>query len=330
MRKIVLAIALLLCFSTTYAQVTKVDDLKKSLQSDGVDTNKWKWGGVFNFAVNQGFLHNWASGGELASLSVNTLFSVYVNHQYHGAVWANNLDLAYGLNYAYSTAFIPHKSDDRIDFTSKYGKAVDTGKHFFITALFNFKSQFTKGFDYTRNNWDSASTSKFLSPAYLTLAVGMEYRKGDNLSLFLSPIAGREVLASSYYTNMRPQGAFGIGYGKTSVFQLGAYFSGRYAVNFTKNMSFKTRLDLYANYLAKDTKDNLGYVIKKDNPGNIQVFWDNLFAWKASKYFSFLIGATVTYDNNVPYMPAKTDDPAKGLGWVQLKEIFTAGLEYKF
>src|SRR6185369_433130 len=132
-----------------------------------------------------------------------------------------------------------------------------------------------------------------------------------------------------------PEGAFGIPYGKTSVFQLGAYFSGRYTWNIRENMVFKTRLDLYSNYLAKDTKDSTGTVIKKDNPGNINILFDNLFSWKISKFFNVTIGATVIYDNNFPYSKTYVDktgavvaknEPGEGLGWVQLKSMFTFGV----
>ncbi|HXS36092.1 MAG TPA: hypothetical protein VN721_05290, partial [Flavipsychrobacter sp.] len=134
-------------------------------------------------------------------------------------------------------------------------------------------------------------------------------------------------------------GAFGIPYGKTSVFQFGAYFSGRYNLNITKNMLFTTRLDLYSNYLAKDTKDSTGHVIKKDNPGNIQVLWDNLFSWKIAKYVSITFAATLIYDNNIPYDKNTVDAsgnvvpknlPGDNLGWWQIKQIFTIGLIYKF
>ncbi len=120
---------------------------------------------------------------------------------------------------------------------------------------------------------------------------------------------------------------------------MGAYFSGRYVININKNMIFKTRLDLYSNYLAKDTKDSTGVVIKKDNPGNINVLFDNLFSWKISKYFNVTLGATLMYDNNFPYSKTYIDDngavqpknePGAGLGWVQVKSVFTFGVGYKF
>lgn len=339
MKKELLTAMLAFSVAGAYAQINKVDEVKKQLQTENVDTVAWVHSGVISIGANAGFLHNWAAGGELGSLLVNGIFSGRLDHLNHRDIWSNNLDMTYGLTYNYSTAFIPRKTDDRIDFTSKYGVNIDTANNLFLTGLFNFKSQFTKGYDYSIPNWDSMSTSAFMSPAFFTTAVGLEYRKGSDISIFLSPIAARMVTADKFYTLSNPEGMFGVPYGKTSVFQLGAYFSGRYTVNITKNMIYKTRLDLYSNYLAKDTKDSTGAIIKKDNPGNINVLFDNLFSWKVSKYFNITLGLTLMYDNNIPYSKTYIDDlgnevpknePGQDLGWMQVKQVATFGLSYKF
>ncbi len=325
---------------SSIAQVTETDKVKTGVEVKNIDTIAWIYNGTLNVGLNQGFLHNWAAGGELASATVNGLFSGNLTRLFNRNVWSNNLDMNYALFYAYSNAFTPRKMDDRIDFTSKYGYRLDTARDFYFTTLFNFKSQFTKGYDYEAPMWDTFSTSNFFSPAYLILAPGIEYRQGTNLSLFLSPVAGRFTFVSKYYTMRSPEGAFGVENGKNFRFELGAYFSGRYMVDITENMSFKTRLDLYSNYLAKDYTDSIGNVVKKDNPGNIDVLWDNLFSWKMTKFVSLTLGATFIYDNDIPYVTTTTDpatgqevqkdEPGMGLGWWQVKQVFTLGFQYKF
>jgi hypothetical protein len=338
-KSIFIAAAFLALGLHTNAQVTKVDEIKKSLETTNKDTVAWTHSGVLSLGTNGGFLHNWAAGGELASMQVNGIFSGRLDRLDHRDIWSNNLDMTYGLTYNYSSGFVPRKTDDRIDFTSKYGKLIDTSRNFYFTGLFNFKSQFTKGYDYSLPSWDTLPTSNFFSPAFFTTALGLEFRRGSDVTFFLSPIAARMVVADRLYTLRSPEGAFGVPYGKTSVFQMGAYFSGRYTYNITKNIVYKTRLDLYANYLAKDTKDSTGLVIKKDNPGNLNILFDNLFSWKISKFFNITLGATLMYDNNIPYSSTYTDntgavleknEPGAGLGWVQLKQVFTFGVGYKF
>ncbi|GAA4467897.1 DUF3078 domain-containing protein [Nemorincola caseinilytica] len=339
MKKQLLFLFCLISSAPIFAQINKVDDVKKSLQTENKDTVAWVHSGVASIGINGGFLHNWAAGGELASLLVNGIFSGRLDRLNHRDIWSNNLDMTYGLIYNYSTGFVPRKTDDRIDFTSKYGMMLDTTNNIFLTGLFNFKSQFTKGYDYSLPKWDSMSTSAFFSPAFFTLALGLEYRKGSDISIFLSPAAARVITADRYYTLSNPEGMFGVPYGKTYAKQLGAYFSGRYTVNINKNMIYKTRLDLYSNYLAKDTKDSTGAVIKKDNPGNINVLFDNLFSWKVSKVFTITLGLTLMYDNNIPYSKTYIDDlgnevpknePGADLGWMQIKQVATFGLGYKF
>ncbi len=341
MKKLLLSASLCLFISSvSHAQVNKVDDVKKSLETQNKDTVAWMHSGIFTVGANEGFLHNWAAGGEVAALAVNSVFHGDLTYLNHGSIWSNSLDLAYGLNYAYSNSFVPRKTDDRIDFTSNYGTQVKNSKNFFLSGLFNLKSQFTQGYDYSIPDWQKNPTSDFMSPLYLTLAAGMTYRKGEDLDLFLSPAAAREILASSRYTSLSAAGNFGIDSGKTSKFQFGAYFSGRYKKNVSKSVVFTTRLDLYSNYLAKNTTDASGNIVKKDNPGNIQVYWDNLFVWKAYKNLSLTLGLTMAYDNNQPYSKTYLDkttntiqdknQPGENLGWIQINEIFTFGLAYKF
>lgn len=339
MKRLLLITLLAISVSAT-AQLDKTDSVRANISTKNADTVAWIYNGTLNVGVNQGFLHNWAAGGEVASATVNGLFSGVLNRLYHRHIWSNNLDMTYSLFYAYSNDFEARKMDDRIDYTSKYGYRLNKKKDFYFSALFNFKSQFSKGYDYDLPNWDSISTSNFLSPAYFILAPGIEYRRGSSLSLFLSPAAARMTTASLIYTNRAPEGAFGVENGKTTRFEVGAYFSGRYTVNITENLNYKTRVDLYSNYLAEDYLDSVGKVVKEDNPGNVDILWDNLFTWKLAKYFSVTLGGTFIYDNDIPYVTTKVDEvtglkvdkdePGANLGWWQIKQTFNIGFQYKF
>jgi hypothetical protein len=245
------------------------------------------------------------------------------------------LDAAYGLFYAYSNSFVPRKTDDRIDFTSKYGYRLSKTSDLYFTGLLNAKTQFTKGYDYDAPDWDTFSTSKFLSPFYLTLAPGLEYRKGSQFSVFFSPLAARITLVDAYYTNQTPEGMYGVKNGKTARFELGAYLTARYIKDLTKNISYRGRLDLYSNYLAKNSYDNAGLLIKKDNPGNIDILIDNNISFKFYKFFSLNFGILAIYDNDVPFEKTFKDgstvkEPINGLGWWQIKQVMSFGFNYKF
>lgn len=340
MKRILLSLSLLLPASHSFAQLSEADKLKTTLTLENKDTVAWLHAGIAQIGLNQGFLHNWAAGGEIASLAADALLSANLTRLYHKHLWSTSLDATYSLFYAYSNNFVPRKVDDRIDLTSKYGYRLDTSKGFFLAALLNFRTQFTYGYDYNNPEWERVPTSSALSPGYLTFALGMEYRRGNALSLFYSPLALRFTFADRLYTTRYAAGAFGIPYGETSRTELGSYFTGRYLHEFSKSVLFRTRLDLYMNYLAKDKTDSLGNVVAHDNPWNIDVFWDNLLTVKLSKYLTMTVALTTIYDNDIPYQDKFLDpdtgnmipkeEPAEGLGWWQVKEVVSFGFAYKF
>ncbi len=341
MKKVYTLIVALLVIGFATAQEVKQYEMltnKKVISNSNLDTIAWVYDGNLTIGFNQGLLHNWQAGGELASLTTNGLFNGTLTRYHKRHLWTNNLDMAYGLLYTYSNNFVPRKLDDRIDFTSKYGYKLTEKRNLFFSGLFNAKTQFTKAYNYDIPNWDTFSTSRFLSPLYMTLAPGLEYRKGAEITLFFSPLAARFTYVDNYYTNQFDEGAFGVANGRTTRFELGAYFTGRYKKVFNDKISYNTRLDLYSNYLAQDKELN-GVVVKKDNPGNIDLMWDNFISFKFYKYFSLNIGVLAIYDNDVPYnrfyldannATVAKDEPFQGLGWWQVKQFMALGFNYKF
>src|SRR5690606_11645228 len=135
----------LLGAGAAHAQTGKTtDDLKTSLQTENKDTVAWLHEGIITLGFNQGFMHNWAAGGEVASAAVSGVFHGSLTYLNHGVIWSNNLDMTYGLNYIYSNNFVPRKTADRIDFTSKLGSRLNKSTDFFYTDLFNARTQFTQ------------------------------------------------------------------------------------------------------------------------------------------------------------------------------------------
>lgn len=339
MKKLVLSALFLSTTLGAFAQIEEINEFVEThKKKTNLDTVAWIYNGEYHLGINQGVLHNWPAGGELAAINVNAFFKGNLIRHYHNHSWTNNLDMAYGLFYAYSNNFVPRKTDDRIDFTSKYAYKLKGEKDLFFTVLANANSQFTNAYDYNRDDWEHNPISQFLSPLYVTTAPGIEYKRGSELSLFLSPIAARFTFASTKYTTMDDAGAFGIPYGKKARTELGAYFTGRYEKELRENITYRTRLDLYTNYLAKDVYKE-GTLVKKDSPGNIDVLWDNHISFKFFKYFSLNFGVLAIYDNDIPYKSTYTndagvvvnkDEPLSGLGWWQIRQTMSIGFNYKF
>ncbi|MEN9340050.1 MAG: hypothetical protein RIQ62_1362 [Bacteroidota bacterium] len=343
--KSILTIGLIGLSLSTQAQNPdkRSDELQKDL-SRKVDTKKegWSKGGLLNIGINQATLENWAAGGERMSLAVNGQFNGYIARVKNSSLLENTLDLYYGLNYVASSDFVPRKIDDRIDFSSRYGlqpKKWTTSKNkiknsFYLTALFRFQSQFTEGYKYEKLNWQNNPISEFMAPGYFTLALGAEFKPNKKFSIFLSPVAAKLTYVKAKYTELAS--AFGVDKGKQSRVEIGAYMTTKYKTPLSKNITYNTRLDLYSNYLAKNTIVE-GKVTKKDNPGNIDILWDNFFAMKISKFIGAGLGFTLLYDNDQPGQKNKTKTvnginvPDYGpLGWAQLKQVLYIGFSYKF
>jgi hypothetical protein len=291
----------------------QIQDLKNqvgniAVTKDPNDTIKmtWKTGGLYNLTFNQAALSNWAAGGDNSALSLSTLLSVYAFYANGKNSWDNSLDLAYG--FINTTSLGTRKSDDRIDLVSKYG--YDVGKKWYLSTLFNFRSQFAPGYNYPDAN-TRVLTSDFLAPAYILLSLGMDYKPNDNFSVFLSPITAREVIVKN--DSLAAAAAYGVDSGKNARFELGAFVSINYTANISKTAIYKTKLDLFSNYLH--------------NPQDISIYWTNILQAKVTRLISMNLSLTMIYDNDIK--STKANGEAGGPA-VQLQEIIGIGLAYKF
>ena len=174
MKKKLAKILLLFLSINTFAQdVTKDDAGKLQAENDKLkamvaDTVKpWKLGGVISINGQQVSLTNWSAGGN-NSVSLSTLVSVFAKYKKGKSTWDNSLDLAYGIiNQGQSVKWI--KNDDRIQFTSKYGR--HAFRKWYYSGLLDFRSQFANGYNYPN---DSIYISRFMAPAYALASIGLD------------------------------------------------------------------------------------------------------------------------------------------------------------
>lgn len=279
-----------------------------AITKDPNDTTKqtWKTGGLYNLNFNQAALSNWAAGGDKSALSLSTLLSLYAYYQDGRRSWDNALNLAYGLTS--TTSLGTRKTDDRIDLVSKYG--YDVGKKWYLSGLFNFRSQFSKGYNYTDKN-TKVLTSDAFAPAYFLLSLGMDYKPNDNFSVFLSPATARIVVVGN--DSLAAVGAFGVDSGKHSRFELGAFASINYKANLSKTSVYTGRLDLFSNYLR--------------NPQCIALYMTNILAVKVNRLISMNLSVTLIYDNDIKSVKG---DGTVGGPALQLQEVMGIGLAYQF
>ncbi len=291
------------------AQDETVKKLKKesgkAIKKDVGDTSDklWKSGGLFNLNLSQGSLSNWAAGGDKFSLSLNSILSVYAFYKRDKHSWDNTLDINFG--YLRSTSLGNRKNDDRFDLLSKYGYAI--ADKWDLSGLFNFRTQIANG--YTYSDTSRTFSSSFLSPAYVLLSLGLDYKPAESFSVFISPVTARWVIVTD--DSLSAKGLYGVIPGKKTKSELGAFLSAQFLKDLSKTLNYKARLDLFSNY--------------KHNPENVDVFMSNLFSVKLSKILSATWNVDLIYDDDVRLFGSDGKSPA----W-QIKSLVGVGLLAKF
>ena len=300
-------------FQYTAGQVTEAE---KNLRAKTADTLQgWKTGGVIAINLAQTSLKNWASGGQ-NSFATNGIFSAFANYRKGVTAWDNSLDVGYGLlKQGKNSSF--RKTDDKIDFLSKYGK--EAFKNFYYAAVLNLKTQMAPGYNYPN---DSVKISDFFAPAYLLGALGMDYKPDAYFSAFIAPLTAKFTFVKN--KALYDIGAFGVTPGKKVLSEFGGYLRAIYSRNdfksaLLKNVSFTTKIDLFSNYL--------------DNPQNIVINWETLIAMKVNKYISVSFNTQLIYDDKIKIKVDRNNDgvlddiPGSR---TQFKEILGVGISIKF
>ncbi len=294
MKQIVLAILIALGASSVMAQDVVVNKLRsetsRTIKKDA-DTSTWKWkqGGLLSFNLSQASLSNWAAGGDNFTLAVGGYFNYFFYHRKDRMSWDNNLDINIG--YVQSTSVGGRKNDDRLDYLSKLGYKMDSTGKWYLSGLFNFRSQFFDGYSF--NGTVATLTSTALSPAYVLLSAGFDYKPDDKLSVFLSPLTSRTVIVAS--NKLAAKGVYGLDSGRHVLNELGAFATINYNNTIAKNVNYKGRLDLFSNYL--------------DHPFNVDFYMTNQFSVKINKYFSASYSLDLIYDDNVRIFGPNSNSP---------------------
>ena len=301
----------------------------------------WTSSLMTNLNVGQTSLTNWAAGGD-NTVSFSGFVDGNANYARNEMFWNNRLQLDYGFLYASSKPIL-QKSTDRIYLESKWGYKAYKDVLFF-SANYDFKSQFSTGYDYNtpaslvdengndlegaqlKQAWKDARALKsgFLAPAYTNLALGIDYKPAKWLSLNFAPLTGGYVivrnaaLRESYSMPLKKEYE-----GKTegvptdgsqfrnSRFEFGAQLKMDAKVNVNDNFSYTTQVVLFANYL------NIKHCPR--------INWDNRIDWKLAKYFSLTMTTNLIYDDTIMIADKNGENPKAR---VQFKESLAFGFTY--
>ncbi|MCK5741817.1 MAG: DUF3078 domain-containing protein [Chlorobi bacterium] len=311
-------------FSSSNAAESTVPDSSAVVKTDTVPN--WKTSGMTSLMLNQLSLVNWTKGGENA-LSGIFSFKYNANYAKDGFAWDNSLLADYGLQQTDDNPI--RKNQDRIDFSTKLGYKAVT--NFYYTVLGSFKSQFASGYKYPD---DSTVVSRFFSPAYLILSMGIDFKYKDIFSFYLSPMTGKMTFVSD--TKLADLGTYTsepakydtngvlISHGEKIVSNFGAFMKASFKKNIMENVNLSSKVELFNNYTDKIV----------DNRLNVDVDWETAVTMKVNEFISANIFAHLIYDHDIKVPLYETIDGVKtktGDGRrLQFKEALGVGLSYKF
>lgn len=307
--KFIAALSFVMLCNIAFAQDQSVKDLQasanKEIKKDKIDSAKfWNTGGIFNLNIGQGSQSNWAAGGDDFSFSINTYLGLHAFYKKGKYSWDNTFDFNYGL--VNTTSLGTRKNDDRIDLLSKLGYALNPKLD--VTGLLNFHSQFSKGYSYNSDG-SKKLLSNILSPGYVLLSLGLNYKPAPGLSIFVSPITSRWTIVTD--DTLSAKGAYGVTPGKKVKNEIGAFASITYLKNLSQTITYNGRLDLFSNY--------------EHNPQNVDVMMNNMFTAKLSKVLTASLGLNFIYDDDVKLFGPNHDSPG-----LQFQSMLAVGLSVKF
>ena len=238
-----------------------------------------------------------------------------------------------------------------IDFKTKFGWQFH--KAWYLTAAAGFKSQFAFGRAYDGTDADDPIISKFLSPSYTDISVGIDWKPNSIFSLYLSPIAGQITTAyvgdalEKANPGLREQmqdkyGTWSYEKGSNKVIrqnykaELGLSFKGN--INYTyKDLKIITSVGLFTPYawdkteMFDDQNKFLGYRDNNRRFGNFDVDWDVAISYQFLKCLNVTLSTSLKYYNGVKI--EKFDKEGNSLGAaerVQFKSILGLGVGYSF
>ena len=309
--------------------------------------NYWTNSLITTLTTGQTSLTNWAAGGD-NTVSLAAFIDGNANWQKGDMFWNNRLQLDYGFIYA-SSKPIFQKNSDRIYLESKWGYKTASMEKMYFSANYDFKSQFSTGYDYNtpasildengneltgsalKDVWREARVMKsnLLAPAYTNLALGIDYQPASWLSVNFAPLTGGFVIVKD--GDLRPNYSMDLKEGVTEEMAAEAKTAYDNAVaggNKAEILAAGDKLfDLYRSskfefgaQLKLDAKvnvnDNFSYSTQFVIVANYldiahcpRINWDNRIDWKLAKYFSLTFTTNLIYDDSI--MIVNPDDVAQ-------------------
>lgn len=302
-------------------------------QDEEENDGPWKTSGLASFTVNQASFSNWSAGG-VNSIATMALFKFFGDYTKDNFSINNSATLKYGLLKNEGESL--RKNEDLIELNSQFNQQF--AEKWSASGLINFTTQFADGYNYPD---DSTVISKFLSPAYLTVAPGILYKPVDYFSILMSPATMRTIFVMDQ--DLADLGAFGvdpaefdtvtgnkISDGENMKVKLGAFVEFYFKKDIQTNLTVESKLNAFYNYLPDD--------VIPDGTAPLDLNWQSFINYKLTDWFSANLFV------HLAYIPGdvliETVPPVEGLTGntievspndkLQIKQTFGIGFAYNF
>lgn len=278
MKKIFLLLSLQLTAFSAVAQ----DVPANPAQADNDTIGSWTKKGNASLLFNQSTFENWVAGGE-NNISGTLGFNYDFNYKKGDWSWDNKIIASYGIVKTRNSSFAK-KTDDRLYFNSVVGKKAT--ERWEYTAFVNLKTQFTKGYNYSKDENGAEireDFTNFFSPAYLLVGPGMQYVRDENLKINLSPATSKFTFVDKDFT-LPNEAYFGVKEGKSMRYELGFNASMYYKLDVIANVTFENIVNLYSNYL--------------EDPQNVDIDYQLNIVMKINRYLTTNLSFQTIYDDN--------------------------------
>ncbi|EMQ94947.1 hypothetical protein D778_00307 [Xanthomarina gelatinilytica] len=292
-------------------------------KTEDITIPKWTHKNKASALISEVAFVNWNAGG---SNSISALFNFesILKYRYKHLIWQSILISRYGINKQENQGL--RKTDDILDVSSTLGYKKNEYSNWFFSSRFNFKTQFTKGYNYPD---DTNVLSRFMAPGYLFIGGGMEYGKNiEELSIYFSPLTMKTTFVLD--DKLANAGSFGVApavyddegnlvqKGERVRNEIGILLTSVYEREIFQNVLLSNYVSFYTDYLNEF--------------GNIDVDWQINFDFKVNSFIKANFGSHLKYDNDVKTI-VETDvegDYETVGALVQWKQILGVGVVVDF
>lgn len=276
---------------------------------EGIEIGRVYWvkTGEHSLQFSQNYFSpNWHRGGT-SNLNINSNHILNLNYEKDKIKFNNRLEWRLSVYNAPDDTLRNYRiGDDMVRYYGDFGHDAFIKSWSYSTNL-EVKTQLFKSYKANEDELRSA----FLSPLYVNAGIGMKYHIDKRSKTVRNRRLRLDVSISPLSVNYRYVGnnevdrkRYGIPEGDKSLFDKGSTLTSNMTYDFTKYISWKSRLKYFTNY------------------GKVEAELENTLTMSLTQMFSTTIYLNLRFDDSVP-----AHDDYK---YLQVNEVVSFGLNYKW